>query len=238
MGQVPVQTQQFQKYALIGSGRLARHLARYLELTGTPFATWSRRQRTPLPSALEGSTHVLLAISDSAIEDFVRAESEALRGRVVVHFSGALATPLAVGAHPLMSFGEQLYSLEEYERIPFVTEEGRPGFREVFPTLRNPSYAIPPEQKPLYHALCVLSGNFTVLLWEKFFGETGGRFGIPREALVPYLDRIAANIRAGGGALTGPLARRDLATIERNLDALEGDPYQRVYQAFVEAHLR
>jgi predicted short-subunit dehydrogenase-like oxidoreductase (DUF2520 family) len=36
------------------------------------------------------------------------------------------------------------------------------------------------------------------------------------------------------GALTGPLIRKDWATVDRNLAALEGDPLKEIYQAFVQ----
>jgi hypothetical protein len=93
---------------LIGDGRLARHLARYFAQLGMGHAAWSRRMheegRCPDLATLVGSqTHALLAISDGAIETFVSAHPE-LEPTLRIHFSGGLATPLAIGAHPLFSF--------------------------------------------------------------------------------------------------------------------------------------
>jgi hypothetical protein len=65
----------------------------------------------------------LLAISDNAIEPF-HASCPELGSVIWVHFSGRLATPLAVGAHPLFSFAGTLYDREIYERIPFVIDRG------------------------------------------------------------------------------------------------------------------
>ena len=54
--------------------------------------------------------------------------------------------------------------------------------------------------------------------------------------LLPYLERTAANtIAEGESALTGSLARGDRLTADRDLAALEGDPYREVYQAFARA---
>lgn len=223
---------------LIGDGKLARHLALYFTQLGLSFGQWSRRAGGPLGEALAGVTHALTAVSDGAIEAVARDCAEAAPKARRVHFSGSLATPIAWSAHPLMSFPRTLFSPERYARIPFVIENGGPSFGELLPGLPNPHFSIESQEKPLYHALCVLSGNFTVLLWQKFFAEMQERFGIPRESALEYLRAISANLEAESFPLTGPLARGDDATIARNLAALEGDPYREVYLSFVSAYRR
>jgi predicted short-subunit dehydrogenase-like oxidoreductase (DUF2520 family) len=77
------------------------------------------------------------------------------------------------------------------------------------------------------------------MLWEKAFAEFDAKLGLPREALLPYLIQICANLEAGvngKSVLTGPLVRNDLGTIEKHVQALEGDPFQEVYKSFVAAH--
>jgi predicted short-subunit dehydrogenase-like oxidoreductase (DUF2520 family) len=138
--------------------------------------------------------------------------------------------------HPLSTFASDLYDLETYRTIPFVCEEGTPGFADVFPTLPNPHYTLPAELKPLYHSLAVLAGNFTTLLWTKLFTTFEERLELPREVAVPYLRQIAANLeRAPWSAPTGPIVRGDRQTIRANLAALGTDPYREVYTAFVRA---
>lgn len=245
MGQVPASAPISPSYLLIGSGRVARHLAHYFTLESIPFATWSRTPAAP-PSMGHVihdlrdnvATHILLAVSDPAIEGFLEQNS-CFKDRICVHFSGALTIKGAQGTHPLMTFGTQLYSREIYREIPFVVERGARTFHELLPGLSNPFYTIAAEQKTLYHALCVLSGNFSVLLWEKAFHDFSERLGLPKEVLLPYLRQTTANlIEAGVGqsVLSGPLVRRDHATVDRHLAALSGDPFQNVYRAMVEAY--
>lgn len=227
---------------LIGDGRLARHLARYFAQLGMGHAAWSRRMhdegRCPdLATLVRLQTHVLLAISDSAIEPFISAHPE-LEPTVRIHFSGGLATPLAIGAHPLFSFANALYERELYERIPFVIDEGAPPLSVLIPGLPNPSFFIRPEQRARYHALCVLAGNFTTLLWRKLFFELDREYGIPREQALPYLESVARGLAETDTPLSGPLSRGDTATIARNLESLKGDPFEPVYRAFVEAYER
>jgi predicted short-subunit dehydrogenase-like oxidoreductase (DUF2520 family) len=246
MGQVPDPS-----YGIVGDGRLARHFANYFTLLGIPYQSWSRgSSRTsscaPL-QALGSSAIVLVMISDSAIESWIadykrEAEKAHLRSHPLpsqrfVHFSGALNSELAEGVHPLMTFGPDLYELNDYLKIPFVCEEGGTEFKDLFPKLSNPHYTLPKEKKALYHALCVMGGNFTTLLWQKLFADFEGKLGLPHEAAIPYLERITLNLKNNPqSAATGPLARGDQETIRKNLDSLSGDRFRKIYETFVEAH--
>jgi len=227
---------------LIGDGRLARHLAHYFAQLGLRHAAWSRRGQAEgrcgaLAPLVHAGTRALLAISDAAIEPFVSGHPE-LDGAVRVHFSGALATPRAIGAHPLFSFAGTLYKPELYARIPFVVDAGAPPLASLIPGLPNPSFSIAPEQRARYHALCVLAGNFTTLLWRKLFFELEREHGMARAHALPYLESITRGLAGTGAPLSGPLARGDRATVERNLAALQGDPFEDVYRAFVSAYER
>lgn len=223
-------------YAIIGNGRMARHFAHYLRLLHIPFLQWSRSCSLGLNDVIQASQRILLLINDDAIEDFITA-NPLLSRKIVIHCSGKLSTPLAFSAHPLLTFGPQLYNLNTYQKMPFILENRHLGFAELFPELLNPHYIILSEQKALYHSLCVLSGNFTVLLWQKFFKELTQQLAIPAEAGQLYMQQIFANLMQDqANALTGPLVRNDQTTIAANLDALAGDAYQAVYQAFVTAY--
>lgn len=222
-------------YGLVGRGRLAMHLARYLELEDEQVVQWHRSCPSRPADVLSEVETVLLAISDDALETFV-ADHPDLRNRRLVHFSGSLTITGVRGLHPLMTFGPEVYELEIYRSIPFVEEAGIGGFSEIFPRLVNPVWSIDPGLKPLYHALCVLAGNFTTVLWLKAMTEFENRLGLPREVLRPYLERTAANtLDQGPAALTGSLARGERGTIERDLDGLGGDPFHGVYLAVARA---
>jgi len=157
-------------YLIIGDGRVARHFGHYLSFLGITFQQWSRSQSnsTALASVAKKSTHVLLLISDTAIESLI-TDHPSLSDQCCVHFSGALVTDLAYGAHPLMTFGPEFYALEDYQQIPWIIEKEAPPFSELLPGLPNPSFSIEKDKKDYYHALCVMSNNFTTLLWQKFF---------------------------------------------------------------------
>lgn len=232
MRQVPL-------YTIIGDGRMARHFSHYLQLLGIPFLQWSRRldpQKNKLSQIIAQSDRILILIKDSVIESFVKENPE-LENKIRIHFSGALVTPLAYGAHPLMSFSEQLYELEDYQKIPFILEESDKKFSDLFPHLNNPHFYIAANKKARYHAYCVMSGNFTSLLWNSFFKELENNFQLPKEVAFPYMESIFKNLKENpGNALTGPLVRKDQKTIKANLEALIEDPFQKIYQTFVEVY--
>ncbi len=235
MRQVP--EQHATPLGIVGSGRVARHFHHYFTLLGLPVCVWSRRGRAPSPpDALASCRTVLLLIRDEAIVPFVDAWP-ALQEKRLVHCSGSLVTPAAEGAHPLMTFGPTLYELAEYRAIPFVLDAGGTPFAELLPGLQNPSFMIPAVERPYYHALCVMAGNFSTILWVKLFDELHRRFGMPASAAHPYLARVATNVMADADqALTGPLSRGDAKTVTANLGVLEGDPFHAVYSAFAKVY--
>jgi len=228
MGQVP-------EYIIIGDGRMARHFSHYLSLLQIPFRRWARSQDMPLVDAVKDCSRVLLLISDSAIEPFI-AENVCLYDKHLLHFSGQLVTDKAISTHPLMSFGLELYTLADYQKVPWAVEAGASDFPELLPGLSNPYFYVPKDKKSYYHAICVMANNFTTLLWTKFFNEMKDQFDVPKENLLPYLQRTMQNLSGDHeAALTGPLIRGDQKTIKKNLASLEGDDYAVVYRAFVEA---
>lgn len=226
------------KFLIVGDGRVAQHMSQYFELLQIPFARWSRQHGTQISHNLNDCTNVLVLIKDDAIVPFLQEHSE-LQNKTCVHFSGSLVTELAHGCHPLTSFSSELYSLETYRSIHFICEAEGPAGEVLLPGLPNSFWRIPRADKPFYHALCVMSGNFSTILWSKLFSEMEQRWDLPRSVAFPYLQQVTQNLeRQGERALTGPLIRGDWQTIEANLASLENDRFQKVYAAFVEAYRR
>jgi 2-dehydropantoate 2-reductase len=227
------------RYGIVGDGQLARHLTHYFRESGLEVATWSRRAErdtgSALGEALAGAGVVLLLINDDAIVPFAAGHPE-LADRTLVHCAGALVTPDLIGLHPLMTFGPTLLSLGGYRAVPFVGDLGRPGFRDLFPALPNPSYAIPVEKKPLYHALASLAGNLTPVLWERFIAVLSGELGLPHEVVSPYFEAVVTRCRGPlPFATTGPIVRGDRETIALHLQALRHEALRPVYESFVRA---
>lgn len=220
------------KYLVIGSGRTGRHMIHYLNSLNLPCQTWDRSQSYDnLKKLAQDSTHILLAISDREIETFAKTHLlEFFADKKLIHFSGALVIPEMIDAHPLMTFTQELYDLATYQSISFITSSQE---KEILPGFPNRFFKIKPEEKPLYHALCVASGNFTTLLWQKL--RSGfQKMDIPFEAAHPYLLQITKNLISDPEkALTGPIARKDLMTVQAHDQAFQEDAFQEIYRAFL-----
>jgi len=234
-------------YAIVGGGRLARHFMQYFRLLEIPHTRWARNGGSSFNSfdltdaeqrlwkTIEKADRVLLLVSDSAITTMLK-QYPFLHDKQLIHCSGVLSIPGVAGVHPLMTFANEPYDLQTYRSVPFMLEAGL-VFEELFPDLSNPHFAINIEDKARYHAMCVMAGNFSQLLWKGVSDRFEQQFDLPANSLHPYLAQLVSNfIQAPGNALTGPLVRKDMQTIERNINALEGDPMQGLYRAFVAYH--
>ena len=226
-------------YLVIGDGRLARHLTYYFRNLGLPFSQWSRSQASkdqaskdyPIKTLEEKTndcTHVLLAITDDAIEPFIREHKALFQNKVVLHCSGSLHIKEAIDIHPLMTFGPELYECETYKTIGFVTCFADFDKDKHLPGIDNSIYKISPKEKGFYHANCVLAGNFTQLLWGKL-QDSFKKLDLPDKLYQPYLEQVFKNLKKSSNqgtnqdlsqnshkqVLTGPLARKDMKTIKQ-----------------------
>lgn len=227
----------FKKYLIVGNGRVATHFAGYLKMLDVPYLCYARDMGVEtLQSFLEEASHVLLLIKDGAIDEFIVSHLVPyLETKVVLHFSGFLVSPYIASAHPLMTFNQSAYSLETYQSILFVCEQGRANFTDLLPRLPNKCHYIAARDKPYYHAMCVMANNFTTILWQNFARQMEDKFGIEFGRITLFLEQTNRNIAQDvATALTGPLVRGDKGVIKAHLGALEGDPLQELYAAFYE----
>ena len=229
-------TKSVPNYLIIGNGRLGRHLCHYMQLLQLPFLHWHRGlDHTQLNTLVSKATHIIVAINDDVIESFINMLP--LNNQHVIHCSAALNTDAAFSAHPLQTFNNELYTLADYLKIPFIIDAAGPCFAELLPGLPNPHYHIDASQKAYYHALCVMANNFTTLLWQKAFNEFKAQLNIESHALFPLLERTVTNLQNDyTTALTGPLARGDSKTLYKNLSALQEDPHYDLFKAFIDTY--
>ncbi len=185
---------------------------------------------------------VFITTPDDAIKPTCRAIAQKrgfAKNGIVLHCSGALASSVLAPArtcgafvaslHPLQSFA----SVEQAERLvpgSYCTMEGdEPALevaRGIVKDLGGRPLEITPDGKTLYHVAAVVASNYLVTLIH--LALTLNRLaGIPPEvsftALKPLIEGTLNNIGAKGipGALTGPIARGDVATVTAHLRAIQ-----------------
>lgn len=221
-------------YLIIGNGRVAKHFCHYFNQLGIVFSCWHRKlPREQLDKLLSSATHILILISDDAIDCFINSYLSTSKA-CLIHCSGSLTSEKAYGAHPLMSFSHELYAIEQYQAMTFVVDDDAPDSSELLPGLPNASVRLKKSLKAKYHALCVMAGNFSCILWQKLMRSFEQEFHLPSSISHPFLMQQSKNIMSDyTTALTGPLVRGDDETIAKNIAALEGDSFQEIYKSFV-----
>jgi predicted short-subunit dehydrogenase-like oxidoreductase (DUF2520 family) len=215
-----------------GSRRSARSATGFIG-AGTPQVASSRQ--------LHAANVIFIATPDDHIGEAVQLildNTRRIGGGVVLHTSGAVSSAalatlresnFAVGScHPLQTFESPLRALAVIPQSYFCIEGDVQAVRAARTFVRRigaRAFEIPTPMKSLYHAAAVMaSGGVTALLSASLeaLQHCGLNEAQARRVLLPLTEATVANVRAVGPrrALTGPVRRGDLGTVQRNLDAL------------------
>lgn len=255
--------------AILGAGRVGRALGRELREAGWNIGAVVTRSKasarravrfigagTALPRTsrrILDSNVILIATPDAEISnvasELARMGAQELRGKVVLHTSGALGsavlTPLhkygaAIGSmHPLQSFTRagvppldgKVFAIEG-EALAVRTA------RKIAKALRAVPIRMDAKNKPLYHAAGVLSAGHVLALVEaatRLLMSVGMRRRQAVRALLPMTRQVLDNYRRLGprAAWSGPLARGDRAVVSAHVRALKrfSPQYRAAYEA-------
>lgn len=223
------------RFLFLGDGRLAKHLAAYLDFASIPHHTWSRRHTTELKSIIRDDDILCLTFADRDLEYWAAQMRKNFPQHTLVHFSGSLHIPGVLAYHPLMTFADQIYDQQTYENIPVVGEVGQPTFAQTFKGLPNPYFELAAEKKSVYHALVSMAANFPQLLWAEMAKELKSELNLDFSILAPLLRQSLENsLAAPLTAPTGPIIRKDYNSIHTHLDALDRRDLKSIYYAFLE----
>ncbi len=192
------------RFSILGRGRAGRALG----------AAWGERVAL-LSHEARPEGWVLLAVPDATIVEL----SQAFRGRCV-HMSGSLDVPGVPCAHPLTSFDGEI---RDWRGTPLAVTGTLPiALEEAFEQLGFQPFALPAQQKALYHACAVLASGHAASLWlgaQRLLEQEGLR--LPGRGLAPLMEATLRNVAEHGAAgRTGPFVRGDEATIARDAEAL------------------
>lgn len=238
-------TEMIQRVALIGAGKVARQLARWIRSSGVEIVQIYNRS---LPAAETlaaevGSTAinkveelnadvqlVIISVNDDAISDLADAMPET--NAVVVHTSGTrpmddLKKHEKRGVfYPLQTFTDQ--HDVNFRQVPICIE----GVDESVTHLLKSCcvswgalcYELNSSQRAMLHVAAVVANNFTNHLWGRSF-DLLKEHEIEPDILFPLMmQTVEKAIHAHPHSIqTGPAARGDNQTIERHLDTLKSD---------------
>lgn len=229
-------------YVIFGCGRVGSNMAAYLKHLGHEIRLVSHAEasndRAKCAELIAGAKIIAAAIPDDRLQSWHEEWRGEIGDRTAVHFSGAASIDGVFGFHPLYSFPASPLSIEAMKEIAFACPLNGPRFTEIFPRAANPHFEIADKDRARYHALAVLSGNLASFVWNETAKEIAAYAGTPPERIMAsYLGSILDGfVKNPTSSLTGPIARHDKKTVEKNLASLQGDPKLKgLYEAFLAA---
>ena len=208
------------RLAIVGRGRLGTAFATALERAGHDVSG-------PLGRGADGAgaDAVLLCVPDAEI---ARAAAHIAPGPLVGHCSGAtglaeLTPHEAFSLHPLMTVtADGADFAGAGAAVAGSTPRALDCASEIAQALGMRPVEIAEADRAAYHAAASIASNFLITL-EAAAERVAGAAGVEREQLVPLVRATVENWARLGPerALTGPVARGDEATVERQRAAVE-----------------
>ncbi len=181
---------------------------------------------------------VFLTVPDDVIGSV--AESVPWRsGMAAVHCSGG--TPVSVlecaqgydamigGFHPLYTFPPNPKRPATLENVTFAIESPSPALhhqlRDMAHALHGHAIDVNEKSRALYHISGVLASNYLVAIIAEaasIWAQFGYNQSQALQALLPLIRGTVGNIERDGAAaaLTGPIVRGDLGTVQAHLEQL------------------
>jgi len=256
-------------FSIIGAGRVGRALGRRLRELGWKIGAVVTRSETTARKAVRsigaGHAHafltrqvlaaqvILVTTPDHSVaevaEELARIGAEELRGKIVLHTSGALSSAVlapvkkcgaAVGSmHPLQTFSG--VGVPPLDGKVFAIEGDAYAVRmarQIARTLGAVPARIEGSKKPLYHAAGALAAGHVLALMEaatRLMTSAGMKRREAMQALLPLTRQVLENFERLGprAAWTGPLSRRDYEVVASHIEAMKDLPaeFAETYEA-------
>ena len=199
----------------------------------------------------------MLAVGDDQIEAVGAqlAGAAALAGAVVFHCSGAKSSgaldaaaragALTASVHPIRSFADPDHVAQHFGGT-FCGIEGDPialaMLGDALALIGARAVPIDAAAKTVYHAASVFASNYLVTVLDaalRAYRAAGISDEVARQLAAPLAAETLANVMRLGpeAALTGPIARGDVATVARQQGALDAwdQPSGALYRALAVA---
>lgn len=244
-----------QRIAIVGKSKVGQSLAKAIRTAKRDTLTAIISARSKNYPKIDADI-LIVATRDDAIADVSRRALNACTQtpKIIVHLAGSQSPAILPNGvarltlHPIQTFPKPddsllsgifwMASSDDEKAIRWARQFVRSiGGRGVI--------VLPSDALPLYHAMTVFSSNFITLLISavediaQTLGENPKRM---KTALRPLFEQALENAlrKPAKDVLTGPIKRRDLATIRRHQSALQkANPnLRKIYDAFLNYGLR
>ncbi|MCB1247001.1 MAG: DUF2520 domain-containing protein [Acidimicrobiia bacterium] len=228
--------------AIVGTGRAAGALARVFVRAGHSVTSVDGRNREAADAleATVGADHgspdlIVIAVADDAIGEVAERLARDIEAPYAVHVSGAVPVaalaPLArvgvgIGSfHPLQTMPDPVTGAAALPGCAVAVTADEPLRGTLYDLARSfdaTPFDITDDVKPVYHAAAAASANYVttaLALAERLYVAAG----VDPSCAQPLVEAVVRNAFVTGAraALTGPIARGDVATVRAQLGAVE-----------------
>lgn len=172
-----------------------------------------------------------------------------LKDKIICHFSGSLSSNVfsgiehtgaaGVSIHPMYAFSDKFTSYQQFHTACLVIE-GDPKAVQPMQILFASKLGhlvqqIQTEDKIKYHAAAALASNYMIALLEtsmRLLAECGFSGEDSLTLLRPLIQNNVESMLEKGTteALTGPVERGDIGTVQKHLDVLQGGEAESIYR--------
>jgi predicted short-subunit dehydrogenase-like oxidoreductase (DUF2520 family) len=222
-----------ERLGFVGAGRVGKGLSLALSRAGYSITGVASRSRGDAQRVVDGSDIVFLTVPDDAIASV--CASVRWKGQSAVHCSGAAELSVLKAAkgpvggfHPLVMFADPEVAARNIAGAAIAVEADEPlssKLKDMVHALNARLLVIPPGARAAYHGGAHFAAAFVCALLAEGT-EIYRRIGIPPDdALAALLGllRGATDAVAHAGparAMAGSIARGDIDTVRRHIDAL------------------
>lgn len=194
---------------------------------------------------VKNSDTLFLTVPDSNIRETYNLLKESdIEGKIICHCSGALSSKIfqgisqrgayAYSIHPIFAVSSKLTSYQELSKAYFTIEGDQQYLEQMAAFIRelgNPVQVIATEKKAKYHAASVVASNLVIGLLEQtaiLLKDCGLEEDFADKALLSLFVTNCQNLEARGreAALTGPVERGDISTVQSHLAVLDKETKQ------------
>lgn len=195
---------------------------------------------------LDTSDIIFLTVPDGEIKNvisIIKDYPEFAKAKIICHTSGALSSvemknifpdAYMYSVHPIYAVSSKKEAYINFKDA-FITIEGDIEYikvlQELFQELGHKTKLISPEDKVKYHSAAVFSSNLVIGLYhmaEELLKQCGFDEAETEYALKPLFINNANKLYDSNceSALTGPVERCDIETVEKHLSVLHNEHFE------------
>lgn len=235
-----------QEILIIGYGKLGTHLYHAVKKSSKFKISVIKNKtagRNTYFENIKNAGIIFICVQDSLIVKTagkIKGLKIDLKNKIIFHTSGALTSDILIklseaGAetasfHPVQTFAAKTPRYSSLFSNIYIAIEGsekaiKAGVK-IAKSIGSLPYSIKKKDKALHHICCVIASNFLTVLASKIEEIPGKKIRINGfnqnrflNIYIPLAKQTIENISAKGSryALTGPIARNDIKTIEKHL---------------------